>query len=89
MKTEEVLKKLEEKVLSYVKESLGEEEYDGSLDEKILSYLKSDEEQLDEFLEAEELHPAFAIADDFVAGFWYAVDLLGTADEDFEEEFGV
>ena len=61
MNKEEVLKKLEEKVISYVKDSLGEEQYN---------------EFKDATYDEDEISPADAIAEDFEAGFWYAVELF-------------
>ena len=69
MKKEEVLKKLEEKVISYVKDSLGEEQYN---------------ELKDATYDEDEINPADMIAEDFEAGFWYAVELF---EIDIEEEW--
>ena len=75
METEEALKKLEEKVILYLKDALGEEQFPKSLEEKVISYLQGTK-QLEEFLEEDELDAAFAIAEDFINGFWYAVELF-------------
>lgn len=83
MKKEEVLKNLEEKVISYLKDTLGEEQFPKSLEDNVISYLRGTV-QMDELLEGDEIDAAYTIAEDFVNGFWYAVELFGI---DIEEDW--
>ena len=99
MKKEEELKRLDDelskelvkKVMSYLKATLVEEELDESLEEKVLSYVVSyvtntlDDEQISESLDDDGAqYAAYAIAEYFIDGFWYAFELLDSNMSDEE-----